>query len=63
MISSLAEEYYCIAGYIGWCDLSDPSLPDHIQRMSSDPLLVGLRYDVSEMDGDFLLESAVSLLR
>ncbi|CAH8556162.1 unnamed protein product [Heterobilharzia americana] len=59
MISSLAEDYYCIAGYVGWCDLSDPSLQDHIQQMSHDPLLVGLRYDVSEMEGDYLLESMI----
>ncbi|TNN21012.1 Negative elongation factor A [Schistosoma japonicum] len=59
MISSLAEDYYCIAGYVGWCDLSDPSLSNHIQQMCHDPLLVGLRYDVSEMDGDYLLDSLI----
>ncbi|VDP86825.1 unnamed protein product [Echinostoma caproni] len=60
MVSALAEDYYCIAGYVGWCDLSDPSLPDHLQRLNTDPLLVGLRYDVSDIDGDYLLDSMVS---
>ncbi|KAF7260267.1 hypothetical protein EG68_02198 [Paragonimus skrjabini miyazakii] len=60
MVSSLAEDYYCIAGYVSWCDLSDPSLSDHLQRLNADPLLVGLRYDVSDLtDGDFLLDSMI----
>lgn len=62
MISALAEDYYCIAGYVGWCDLSDPSLRDHLQRLNTDPLLVGLRYDVSDIEGDYLLCSMVSQL-
>lgn len=60
MISTAAEDYHCLAGYVGWCDLADPSLPDHLLRMHSDPLLVGLRYDVSDIEGDFLLEPTVS---
>ncbi|KAA3673166.1 negative elongation factor A, partial [Paragonimus westermani] len=60
MVSSLAEDYYCIAGYVSWCDLSDPSLSDHLQHLNADPLLVGLRYDVSDLtDGDFLLDSMI----
>ncbi|OON22077.1 amidohydrolase family protein [Opisthorchis viverrini] len=57
MVSAMAEEYLCIAGYVSWCDLSDPSLNQHLQRMNSDPLLVGLRYDVSDIEGDYLLDS------
>lgn len=59
MISALAEDYYCIAGYVGWCDLSDPSLQDHLQRLNTDPLLVGLRYDICDIEGDYLLDSMV----
>lgn len=59
MVSSMAEDYYCIAGYVGWCDLSDPGLPDHLQRLNTDPLLVGLRYDISDIEGEYLLDPMV----
>ncbi|VDN48799.1 unnamed protein product [Dibothriocephalus latus] len=54
-ISSIAEEYYFIAGYIGWADIHDPGFRDRLKTLMFDPFLVGLRYDLSNFSPDVLL--------
>ncbi len=60
IISSMAEEYYYIAGHIGWADLHDPGLGARLRTAMLDPFLVGLRHDFTEMDASILLEPEVS---
>ncbi|VEL19619.1 unnamed protein product [Protopolystoma xenopodis] len=60
MISSLAEEYYFMAGYIGWADITDPAFStDTLENLLGDSMLVGLRYDVTQFDANLLLERIV----
>ncbi|BHF59905.1 hypothetical protein SprV_0100286600 [Sparganum proliferum] len=54
-ISSIAEEYYFIAGYIGWADIYDPGFRDRLKTLMFDPFLVGLRHDLSRSSPDNLL--------
>lgn len=59
MISSFADEYYYLAGYIGWVDLHDSGLVSRLRTLMLDPFLVGLRHDVANRDADFLIDSTV----
>lgn len=55
----MAEEYYYIAGHIGWADLHDPSFKDRLRNLMFDPFLVGLRHDLTGKDADILLDPEV----
>ncbi|KAL3319666.1 Negative elongation factor A [Cichlidogyrus casuarinus] len=55
VISSIAEEYAFLAGYVSWADLDDPHLSDRIPTLVRDPHLVGLRYDLTTLSQDHIM--------
>uniref|UniRef100_A0A5K3FVE6 Amidohydro-rel domain-containing protein n=1 Tax=Mesocestoides corti TaxID=53468 RepID=A0A5K3FVE6_MESCO len=55
-ISSIAEEYYYLAGHIGWADLHDPGFASRLRTLMLDPFLVGLRHDFTNSDADLLID-------
>ncbi|KAL5112107.1 Glycoprotein-N-acetylgalactosamine 3-beta-galactosyltransferase 1 [Taenia crassiceps] len=59
VMSSIAEEYYYLAGHIGWVDLHDSGLASRLRTLMLDPFLVGLRHDLTETDASLLLDPYV----
>ncbi|VDL46104.1 unnamed protein product [Hymenolepis diminuta] len=56
VISSFADEYYYLAGHIGWVDLHDSGLAQRLRTLMLDPFLVGLRHDVTHTDANVLID-------
>lgn len=59
VMSSIAEEYYYLAGHIGWVDLHDSGLASRLRTLMLDPFLVGLRHDLTDTDASLLLDPYV----
>ena len=59
VISAIADEYYYLAGHIGWVDLHDPGLSSRLRTLMLDPFLVGLRHDLTDTDANILFDSTV----
>lgn len=59
IISSYAEEYYCIAGYIGWLDLTDPDARSRLFHMKDDPFFIGVSHHLSRENREWILRPDV----
>lgn len=59
ILSSFAEEYYCIAGYIGWLDVTDPDARSRLFHMKDDPFFIGVSHHLTRENREWILRPDV----